>query len=748
MTLVSPPVATTTINQNFFIEALGGSQNPVSYLDSFPDSVYTKALDSVLVKFLYAILGPTGVGLLRQQYLEARLMIEESGLQTTDLDNLYTNAFAFARAAEETYQIDASANLLPANERAMILAQDSSFRNRAIDFLKGARGGATSAGLTLVAKSGVNRPVELVENYRSLFDHYTDVPLGLQDIGQTKSVAEVVIIPRQTVPNSTVQTLSISGEPTQGFFSLTYPAGQNWLAIPYTVVGGNISVPDLSRFPAGVFVTLTNIPAPAAASQLKSITAANCTLYTQSLGSSGTTVVLGTVVPATTGSHIALVGVAQTVALPFNCSAATIQNALTALPVVGAGSVIVSGGPFPDQEISVQFAQDLSDQDVSPIIFNLESDPITGIVPGTSTPPISDVTGNTLDIGTNVLESTVGYSADLQPTVISDADRSTLYTALGQTAPMNTLFTTTLGTSDTVRQPASAGFTASNNVEVIRYETGRAIQWPSLDATHWIEPGIEHEAPAVYGSTSQYQGFHNINTIIAYTEGALTDLGYFDGSTPVNNIYWNSLVGTYSPDQLALYPGLAALNAGNYLNQYLPSDAEAPQPEPLIITTNTDINVINQVYPLDYMTLLGVPQPTGGLLWASGERVEGIDYLEVDLGTVQPVNYLYFEATNKPYLIDVAYDTLDQSPSRNFIPTTIVPPATGSSTLSLNYQATLLWSTVTINLTDSLGGMIYTRFVRIGFTKAPVGTIYSPIGQQGIPYSVEVRNLRVGRNVS
>jgi hypothetical protein len=112
------------------------------------------------------------------------------------------------------------------------------------------------------------------------------------------------------------------------------------------------------------------------------------------------------------------------------------------------------------------------------------------------------------------------------------------------------------------------------------------------------------------------------------------------------------------------------------------------------------------------------------------------------------VNYLYFEATNKPYIIDVAYDTLDQSPSRNFIPTTIVAPTTGGSTLSLNYQPTQLWSTVTINLTDSLGGMIYTRFIRIGFTKAPIGTIYSPIGRQGVSYSVEVRNLRVGRNVT
>lgn len=762
MTLVSLPVTTTTINQNFFLEALGGSQNPISYLDSFPDTVYTKALDSLLVTFLYAILGPTGVGLLRQQYLEARLMIEESGLQTTDLDNLYANAFAFARAAYETYSIDASASLLPAAEQAQILAQDASFRNRAMDFLKGARGGSTKAGLTLVAKSGLNRPVELIENYRSLFDHYTDVPLGLQDIGQTKSVNEVIVIPRQTTPQSAVQTLSISGEPTQGWFSLIYPAGQQWTAVSYSPVSatnGTIAVPDASRFPAGVFVTLTNLPTTATAAQIAGLTASQVTLYAESLGGAGTLVSLGqslmsgnegqpAALPTSTGSYIALVGVAQTYPLPYNASSAQVQNALTALPVIGSGNVIVSGGPFPDQDIQVQFANQLSDQSLPSLIFNTPQDVPTGVLVSRDFGPLADAVGNPLDIGVEVLQSTVGVSADQQATVISDADRSTLYAALNQTGPTTALFTTTLGTSDTVRQPVSNSFTASNQVQVVRYETGRAIQWPALDATHWIEPGIEHEAPTVFGSSNQYEGFHNIADIISYTEAALTDAGYLNGSTNVEVNYWDNLVGNYSPAQLALYPGLSGLNSGNYIDQYLPEDAEAPQAEPLVLTTTNGINVINEVYPLDYLTLPGVPQPAGGLLWASAERPSGIDYLEIDLGTAQPVNYLYFEASNKPYLIDVAYDVLDQSPSRLWNPVKIVPPTNGTSTLSLNYQATQLWSTVTIDFTDSLGGMIYTRFLRIGFTKSPIGTVYQPIGNQGIPYSIEVRNLRVGRNVT
>lgn len=761
MTLVAPPTTTTTINQNFFIEALVGSQEPTSYLDSFPSQVYTKSLDSLLVKFLYAIMGPTGVGLLRQQYLEARLMIEEAGLSTTDLDDLYSNAFAFARAAYETYDIDASASLLSAADQAQILAQDASFRNRAMDFLKGARGGTTMPGLTLVAKSGLNRPVELVENYRSLFDHFTDVPLGLQDVGQTRSVAEVIVIPRQTTPTSAVQTLSTGGEPQQGWFTLIYPAGQNWMVVPYSYSSGNsITVPDASRLPAGVFVTLTNIPAGPTAS-VANLTWSNCVLWAESLGGAGTTVPLGQTLQGTqgaaatiptsvqSGTYLALVGVAQTAPLPWDCSAADVQNALTALPVIGAGNVICTGGPFPDQPIQVQFANQLSDQDVPTLVFNTVQDTASGVLSNRGFGPLADATGNPLTIYTDVVQTTVGYSADQQATVISDADRSTLYTALGQTGPTNAIFTTTSGSSNTVRQPVSASFTASNQVQVVRYETGRSgIVWPALDGTHWIEPGVEHEAPTVYGANTQYQGFHNISNVISYTEAALDDAGYLSGETQVENRYWDSLVGGYSPGQLAFYPGLAALNAGNYLNQYLPPDAEAPQPEPLIISTQNGINVINGIYPLDYMSLPGVPQPAGGLLWASAERGQGVDYLEIDLGTAQAVNYLYFEATNKPYIIDIAYDALDQAPARRWITATIVPPLTGSSTVSLNYQATQLWSTVTIDLTDALGSMIYTRFLRIGFTKTPVGTVYQPIGQQAVPYSVEVRNLRVGRNVT
>ena len=84
---VVTPDYTEVIDQSFFIEPLGGPQNPTNYLDRFPDEVYNKSIDSHLVKFLYSLLGPAGIGWLRKNYLEARLQLEEYGVDLFNLDS-------------------------------------------------------------------------------------------------------------------------------------------------------------------------------------------------------------------------------------------------------------------------------------------------------------------------------------------------------------------------------------------------------------------------------------------------------------------------------------------------------------------------------------------------------------------------------------------------------------------------------------------------------------------------------------
>lgn len=758
MALVSAPTLTATVVQNFFIEALGGSRDPISYMDRFPDTVYSKAYDSLLVRFMYALLGPAGVGLLRQDYLEARLQVEAAGLQTTDLDSLYTNAFGFARLAEETYELDADADLLPAAQRSQVLAQDAAFRNRAQDFLRGARAGGTVLGVTLAARSGLGQPVEAIENYRALFDHYTDIPLGLPTIGLTNRVNEVTIVPRQLVPQNDSQEIYLTGEPTQGWFTLTYPAGQNWLAVPVQCVSGqaSITVPDIADFSPGVFVTVTDIlsSTPHPPLDPTAIGWNNVQLYAEVGTASGSSTVnlvyplaagidAGDLAPVpNTGTFYAFVGNAQTTDVPYNATAAEIEVALTALSVIGLGNVTCTGGPLPDQPVVVTFTGALSDINTPTIAANIATDLATGV--GTlGIPLLADNTGNPLNVDAVVTTLTPGISPT-QDTSIAPADEYAMRLAIDQIKPITTFITTQPGITTTFQQEANTTFSGTNQIEVARYVTGRSdVPWPGVDNTHWIQAGVEHEAPLPFGTNGkQYTGFHNISNITAYTEGALGDAGYSTGTTPITS-YWDTLIGNFSQAQLMIMPGLNAIQ--NAQMQFTASGAEAAQPDPLVITNVGGQGIINGSYPVDYMSLPGITQPSGGALWASMERTAGADYLEIDLGQAQPVNFLYFEATAKPYAIDIAYDILDQSPRRLFQPAT-VPPHSQSST-SLAFNAVKIWSDLNIFITNPLGGMIYTRFLRIGFNKLPSGTPFAPVGQNVTPFSIEVRNLRIGRNV-
>ena len=64
------PVHLVTIDQSFFVEALTSASNPAKYLDYFPDNVYNVSPNSRLAKILQVLIGQTGVGFLKRNYLE------------------------------------------------------------------------------------------------------------------------------------------------------------------------------------------------------------------------------------------------------------------------------------------------------------------------------------------------------------------------------------------------------------------------------------------------------------------------------------------------------------------------------------------------------------------------------------------------------------------------------------------------------------------------------------------------------
>jgi hypothetical protein len=663
---VTPPDFTGVVNQEFFLEPQGGPQDPVSYLDRFPETIYNKGQDSVLVALMYTLLGPAGIGWLRQNYLKARLEVEANGLSTANLDELYANPLSFARTAAETYENDPE-GLLTNAEWEKVNESDAAYRNRAIDYLKAVRAGGTLQGITLAAKSGLNMPVEVVENYRALYDNFSDSPLGLEWMGLTRSTEEVIVLPRQNRPQSAVQTISFSSPAVQGFFTIALPMGSE-----------------------------TN---------------------------------------STTGE------------LAYNITRNLVQQALEALPVIGKNNVIVTGGPLPDAAIEVSFTGELADREIPELLVR----PIP-------TGPNAMLNAEGELVHALVEVDQVGVGADGEIASIPPINWHYATKAIDNIKPMTTIVTPGKAPGVTQRQVANGTFTGSAFTQVLRYVTGStSIKWPPTSATNWIVAGKEKEAPvSQYGSKSNYVGYHNVANIVAYTQHALEDANYETAQWPtVEAKYKDEQIGTFSHYQQALYPFLAAFKNTDFT--YAPQYALANPPSPLTVqsvATNgsaESVPLIEGIYPTSYGNLPGVPTvSTKAPFWSANERTEGTDYLEIDLGTVQAVNFISFEASSKPYNIEVAYDLLDLAPARKFIPVTLIPQTVAQSVTALGYSAGNInpWVSVNINFTNSLGSLIFTRFIRIALERR-LGKASPFVTREGalLPYGLEVRNLRVGRNI-
>lgn len=650
---VSTPNFTGTIDQRFFLAPLGGPKNPVSYLDRFPDELYNKSLDSHLVRFLYALLGPAGIGWLRKNYLDARLKLEDFGLETFELDRFYANPLKFGRILEEIYDEDPSGLLSPTDwER--IRAKDSRYRNRALDYVTGARAGNTPLGMHLVARSGLGHEAEIVENYRYVYDQLSDDPIGIPHQGKTMSTEEMIVVPRRELPRSEVQTITISGTPTGGTFTLFFPIGDE---------------------------------------------------------------------TSNTSTSIA-----------HNATRDAIQLILENITSIGIGNVKVYGGPLPDTPIEIHFTGDLAYRDVPKLTA------LSALTGGTA-PTITVVTSLS---GVDQAEETVS---------ISPRDQQYLREALDRIKPVTTIVSFNPGNGLASRQVWNNATGSSSYIEVQRYVTGSAdVSWPAPTPKYWIEPFIENRAPKAKGGLSHhYQGFHDTIVVYSYTEEALNDPSYLSDRSVLEG-YRNEHIGPFSTYQKILFP---------ILNRVVPIDFQynsdmvlADYAEPLTVQQKThdgSTSLINGIYPVEYQDLPGVPaiKYRDDQFWASIERPTGDDYLELDLGIPQPINFLSFEATGKPFDISVDYDLLDQGPARSWKGVTLTQGIPSVTSLGYTVSTVNPWVNAKMWFENSLGETIFTRYLRIKFSRR--NDPNSPFTESDgtlLPYSLEVRNLRVGRNNS
>lgn len=667
---VTLPTFTDTVDQNFFVEPLSGPADPVLYLDRFPDAIYSKAPDSHLVRLMYTLLGPAGVGWLRQNYLEVRLHLAEQGFEVFDLEKYYANPFRFGRVLAEQFEEDPT-GLLTRERWDVIKTQDEAYRGRVIEFFNAARAGNTPFGMELAARSGLGRNVEIVENYKALFDIHSDEPKGFDFVGRTRSTSEFIVVPRLDVTRSEQQKIDITGSPTGGNFVLIFN---------------------------GQVTSTLNVNTSA----------------------------------------------------PSYPSAFDVQSALQALSNIGDDNVRVTGGPGEDGASNVYY---------EPYVVTF-----TGDLAGQNVPLLQAVNGLTGGVSPEIKITTIANGIDAvdEAVVIDPELQHNLQSALDFLKPVNSFASVIDGAGLRSTQPWRSVSASSDHYEVLRFVRGNtAVRWPTVSQTFWIEGGVEKEAPRIRVDNQQsYVGFQNVAAITAYTDEVFTNAqDYADG----DNVPWDGafvegvtseLVGPYNKEQVQALP--LRYQSVKSTERLTADRALADYAEPINVTTQENgVSFVNGIYPASYSSLQNVPEIKykDEQFWASVERSEGAEYLEIDLGSVQPVNFICFEMVNKPFNVSISYDVLDAAPKRRFLPVT--PLNNNEYPTAFRYTSDVArpWTFAEYNFTDAIGHIPFTRFIRIEFQRI-LGTepndsfLYDPVTQTQYPFSVEVKNLRVGRNAN
>jgi hypothetical protein len=195
--------------QNPVVEPMDGPLFIEQLMLRFPEEVYARSRDSHLYKFLTALAGDSGAGILKKQSLLARLQYESAALAFQNLDNLYSPLVGFDRLPQEKYFIDPTSSTLTQEEWDAIKSADDAYRKRALQYLNAARQGGTLQGVTDAATAAIGQKVQVTENYKYIFDQESDSTIGYKKYGLTDSVSEFVIRP-QVNQNEAVQNVFAS----------------------------------------------------------------------------------------------------------------------------------------------------------------------------------------------------------------------------------------------------------------------------------------------------------------------------------------------------------------------------------------------------------------------------------------------------------------------------------------------------------------------------------------------------------
>ncbi len=375
---------------------------------------------------------------------------------------------------------------------------------------------------------------------------------------------------------------------------------------------------------------------------------------------------------------------------PAQASRDAIRTAIEPLPGVGVGNVNVTGNPGGPWYINFQGAIDIDSIQLLNIYNNL--------------------TGSNVVLYIDTLYGVL--EANQEIINVDSQDAYTLFNALSNIQPVNSFPTLSPNSGIYAQVLWNNVYGSSQYNEVVRFVTGNpAITWPDY-TPYWIQASEEVQAPRIFKDVYyNYQGWHNINSITASTTGTQAI------QTANQNIFNPQIIQTFPPLQAA----------ANYA-------------EPLFVTSSEedptgDIDAyINHIYPIEYENVPGAPSLNYTQQYWLSQPGTGQDWLIIELGTPQAVNYITMDIVQAPLQVDIFYDTYDDTTTMNFVQVTPIIPYSNvlTTTASNNTIASLA-----LTFSNSLQQMIFSRRYQILFTRL-----------SGYNGTIQVQNLRLGRNVA
>jgi hypothetical protein len=165
-------------------------------LNRFGDN-YSISNTSHLFRFLVALCGEAGAGSLKKEMLLPRLEQTLEATHFNDLDRLYGNSLGLPRLSTEVYALDPINEILTQNNWQEIRSKDSSYRERCLIWMRAIIEGPTPLGIRLAAEAAIGVECDVFERYKYVENITSDSPITVNDIGQTDSPNEFVIIPRE-----------------------------------------------------------------------------------------------------------------------------------------------------------------------------------------------------------------------------------------------------------------------------------------------------------------------------------------------------------------------------------------------------------------------------------------------------------------------------------------------------------------------------------------------------------------------